>query len=264
MENKNDLGAAITIISLPEFMTDYEICDEINDAGTSIQWIKKGQQHITNKEFFLLNRVLYVPKMLFSNFAKIDREYAQREFEAYMGFAFNAFRGIGNQVANGTCVDSISLPQQWSKVGQEFKIRTPNYYWGPCGLNPLNNQESVVYSKIYNFLNWSVNPNLQESNHVFCFEKPPGTPVFILSIGKEQLLSSDIQLSDALHDRIKTLAGRISVFFNYFISEILIFIDRDDLYFGCINSEIIRSNKHTYFNNFVCNHLIGEFYQCMN
>ena len=264
MENKNDLDAAITIISLSEFMTDYEICDEISDAGTSIQWIKQSQQPITNKDFVLLNRVLYVPKVLFSNFAKIDRDYAQREFEAYLGFAFNAFRGIGNQVANGSCVDNISLPQQWNRVGQEFEIRTPNYYWGPCSLNPLNNQKPVVYSKIYNFLNWSVNSKPQESNHVFCFEKPPGKPVFILSIGKEQLLSSDIQLTDELKDRIKILAGQISVFFNYFISEILIFVDGDDLYFGCINPEIIRSNNHKYFNHFVCKHLVGAFYQCMN
>lgn len=74
--------------------------------GTCIKWIKGSEQHISNNDYFLLNRVLYVPNTLFSNFAKIDRDYAQRELEAYMGFSFNAFTGIGNQLANGACIVS--------------------------------------------------------------------------------------------------------------------------------------------------------------
>lgn len=267
VDNKENLDANITIISLHELMTDYEISDQISDAGTCIKWIKwiKGsEQHISNNDHFLLNRVLYVPNTLFNNFAKIDRDYAQRELEAYMGFSFNAFAGIGNQLANGACVDSIPLPQQWKRIAKELEINVPNYYWGPYNFNHLDNGVMLVYSKIYNFLNWSINSKLKEDNHVFCFEKPQGKPVFILSLGNEQLISSDVSLSIELKDKIKILAGRINKFFNHFISEILIFVDGANLNFGCINPEVIRSNKNKDFDSFVCHNLVKEFYRCMN
>jgi hypothetical protein len=208
--------------------------------------------------------VLYVPNTLFGNFIKIDREYAQRELEAYIGFSFNAFSGVGNQLANGACVDSISLPQQWNRITKEFEINVPNYYWGPVDNNSLDNKDALVYSRIYNFLNWSINHNPIKENHVFCFEKPQGQPVFILSIGNEQLITSDITLSIQEKDKLKILAGRINKFFNHFISEILIFVDGVDLSFGCINPEIIRSNKNKDMDNFICNNLVSEFYKCMN
>jgi len=59
VDNKKNLDASITIVSLHELMTDYEISDEISDAGTCIKWIKGSEQHIFNNDHFLLNRVLY-------------------------------------------------------------------------------------------------------------------------------------------------------------------------------------------------------------
>lgn len=157
INNKKNLGLDVTTVSLHELMTEHEIRDEIRDTGTCIKWIKGLEMPISNTNSLLLNRVLYVPSILFSGFAKKDREYTQREFEAYMGFSFNAFSGIGNQLANGACVDSISLPKQWKNVAKEFAINIPNYYWGPHGFNHLNSKENLVHSTIYNFFHWSYN-----------------------------------------------------------------------------------------------------------
>lgn len=107
--NLKNLEADVKIIALQELMSDYEIFDEVNDAGTNIKWVN-GLNQISNEDYLLLNRVLYVPNSLFTNFTKLDQEYAQREFEAYIGFSFNTFNGVGNYMANGACVDSVSLP----------------------------------------------------------------------------------------------------------------------------------------------------------
>lgn len=263
LNHKNDLEVNIRIVSLHELMSEYDIFDEVNDAGTTIKWIK-GSEYISNANYLLLNRVLYVPSALFGHFATIDQEYAKREFEAYLGFSFNAFTGIGNQLANGLCVDSTSLPQQWKKIAKDFEINVPNYYWGPGIFNHLDNQGLLVYSNIYNFLNWSINSKQPNENHVFCFEKPQGEPVFILSIGNEQLISSNIGLSIELKEKISILAGKVNKLFNHFISEILIFVHGSDLVFGCINPEVIRSIGHDDFENFVLRNLFREFYKCMS
>lgn len=264
VDNRKNIAVTIKTISLHELMTEYEICDEIRDTGTHIKWIKGLDSPISNTDYFILNRVLYVPQILFRDFAKKDKEYAQREMEAYLGFSFNAFAGIGNQSANGACVDSVSLPKQWKKVGKEFAISSPNYYWGPCSFNHLKNKDNLVYSTIYNFLHWSISAEPTRGNHVFCFEKPQGSPVFILSIGGKQLITTDMSLSSELQKELKILAGKINKFFNHFISEILIFIDGVSLSFGCINPEIIRSVKNKDFSHFVCRNLVEEFYKCLN
>lgn len=263
VNSAKNLEADIRIVSLHELMSDYEIFDEISDFGTSIKWTKELIE-ITNTDYYLLNRVLYVPNNLFSSFTKIDREYAQREFEAYIGFSFNAFNGIGNHLPNGVCVESISLPKQWSKIAKEFEINAPNYYWGPPDYNYLNNKHNVVYSKIYNFLNWSVKSHLTDEDHIFCFEKPLGQPVFIFSIGDKHLITSDIYIPNKLKAKLKALAKGINQYLNHFISEILIFIDEEKLNFGCINPEVIRSNKNKDFENFVCVNLVSEFYKCIS
>lgn len=262
INNRANFTENITIVSLQELLFDYKIFDKICDTGTHIKWIKNSNL-ITNNTYSVLNRVLYVPDALFSSFKKIDRIYAKREFEAYIGFSLNAFKGIGNQTANGSCAESLSLPQQWRKIEQKFKINVPNYYWGLRDFNHLN-CNNLIYSHIYNFFNWSTNTNSIEANHIFCFEKPKGKPVFILSIGDEQLVTADSIISDQLELQLKILGKKINKFFNHFISEILIFVEDKNIYFGCINPEIKRSCKNTNFDTFVCSNLISEFYKWMN
>jgi hypothetical protein len=195
---------------------------------------------------------------------KNDREYAQRELEAYIGFAFNSFSGIGNKSSNGVCVSTLSLPQQWNCIQKKFSIKVPRYFWGPNHKNHLEDKDRLVYSDIYNYLNWSTKNNPSTKTHIFCFEKPLGEPIFIFSLGKKQLLIENIHLPYTIKEQIKEIAFKIHTFLNYFISEILIFIDKNILTFGCINSHIITTRNNKDFDHFVCHHLINEFYECLN
>ncbi len=241
-----------------------EIFDEVNDIDTRINWQAEGGMQISNKDYFLLNRVLYVPDNLFNDFAEEDRSYAKREIEAYLGFSFNAFKGIGNKSATGACVDSLSLPRQWNKISNRLKIKVPHYYWGPAQRLSIPKNANLVYSDIHNYLTWTVNQNLNNQKHIFCFEKPLGSPVFILSIGNKQLLTSDIRVCKEQEAVLKALAKSINKYFNHFISEILVFVNGSELVFGCINPEVIRSNKNENLDNFIYSHLVSEFFQWVN
>lgn len=264
VKNAKNLEADIQIVLVQELMSDYQIFDEVSDTGTSIKWTKEPVTQITNSNYYILNRVLYIPNALFNNFTKVDREYAQREFEAYIGFSFNAFNGVGNHLPNGLCVESVSLPKQWSMVAKKFEVNVPNYYWGPSDYNSLNDKQNLVYSQIYNFLNWSISQTTSVHGHIFCFEKPSGQPVFVFSIGDKHLITSDIYLSDKLKIKLKALVRGINLHLHHFISEMLFFINGETINFGCINPEVIRSNKNKDFENFVCINLISEFYKCIS
>ena len=263
--NRHNFDVNIQVITLEDLLFSYEIFDEVNDDCTHIRWYNKDQIFVSNASYLLLNRVMYVPDNLFVNFITSDIEYAKRELEAYIGFAFNAFVGIGNKSSNGMCVNSTSLPQQWNTIKQSISITIPNYYWGPYYNNLLNHKDNLVYSHIYDFLNWTTTDlDLGTDGNIFCFEKPIGSPVFIFSIGDKYLFTSDIILSESLKDRLKQLSKQINQIFNHFISEILIFVNDVELIFGCINHSIIRSHKNLDFNNFICENFLQEFYECAN
>jgi hypothetical protein len=262
--HKKNIASKITIVSLQELLFDYEIYDELSDTKNIIRWYKKGKLCISNTDHLLLNRVLYIPNTLFNHFSKSDKEYAQREFEAYIGFAFNSFAGIGNQSATGICGDHLSLPQQWHSIRKKLAIKVPHYYWGPRHKNSLPSKNNVIYSTIYNFLNWAPTNPVTADEHIFCFEKPRGEPVFILSIGKKQLITANTPLSADIKNNLQKIALKINQVLHYFISEILVFIDGKSFNFGCINHDIIKSQKNRAFNDFVCTNLINEFYRCVN
>lgn len=261
--NKKKIPTNVTIVLIEELMRDFEVFDELSDSGTIIQWYKGQELYLSNRANFLLNRVLHIPSTLFANFKKVDKEYAQHELAAYLGFSFNAFSGVGNQCANGVCGEMLSLPCQWQKIKKKFAINVPNYYWGPINGNCLN-KKALIYTHVYNFFNWSITDKQAKEKHVFCFEKPQGIPVFIFSIGNQQLITAENALSAELAAKLKKLAREINKDFNYFISEILIFVEGVSLNFGCINQEVIRSTNNSQFDNFVCNNLLNEFYKWMN
>ncbi|MBA2649876.1 MAG: hypothetical protein H0U75_09855 [Legionella sp.] len=270
IKNKRSMDSHFIIVSLRDFISSYDVFDELDDLSHTIRWYNyngRDEDIISNESHCLLNRVLYVPGHLFSDFASSDKEYASRELEAYLGFAFNAFSGVGNKSAKGICAEILSLPQQWRKIKQVCEINVPNYYWGPEHFNTLDKEDGLVYSSPYNFINWSLCNTLPEEGgeeSLFCFEKPQGDPIFILSIGNEQLIYSHIFLSKETEDCVKQFSKIIAQSAGYFISEILFFINESAITFGCINAEIIRSNKNPCFDEFVCKHLTNEFYKCAN
>lgn len=246
----------VELVLLSDLLNQFEIFDCTSDKGTRIAWSKSNGQVITNNNCILINRIMQVPNELFLSFVEHDRFYAQREFEAYLGFALNAFVGFSNTSPNGLCGQFLSLPQQWEAVRDVEGLAVPDYYWGLALFNRLNEQERLIFSSIYSLFNWAINDeSIQESDDanspVFCFLKPQGLPVFVCCIGGDTLITGHSNLTDNCLQRIEHLVYGINQRFDYFSYEILLFIQDDLVTFGCINHEIVKSVENPLFESFV-------------
>lgn len=265
IENSNSFAKEIDVVLLQDFLLNYDIYDELNDNDVVVKWYQ-GSKIISNKTHNLLNRIQYIPSFYFNNYIKKDRVYAQREFEAYIKFAFNAFNSRTNiaKPINNLFMDFPSLPQQWHKIGTNIGIDVPKYFLGPNRLNNLC-RNKLIYSDIYNLITWSQSSSTNGSNiiddnqHVFCFQKPQGEPIFLCSLGQKCFIVNKDNLSDEIVNKLLLLVQRITAYFNYFISEVLFFVDDSRITFGCINTEIIRSTTSELFQNFICVNLIEEY-----
>ncbi len=261
LKHKRHFAYQIDVVLIHELLTDFNIHDELSDEGSIIRWFKTPKKIISNQTHYLLNRTLSIHDDLFSKFIKKDRDYAKREFEAYLGYSFSSFKGLDNQTVNGICGSFHSLPEQWQKVQKNTILSTPKYYWGPkshCSLK-LN----IIYSDIYNIFNWSTTHPRPQTPHIFCFEKPKGLPLFILSVGKKIFITSTVKLSAQTQARIQKTLRAIQTCFGYFIFEVLLFIHDNHILFGCINLELTRTKKHPNFEAFICKHLAREYITCL-
>lgn len=262
-ENKS-LDSTVDLISIGDLLNKYDIRDELNDHNAIIRWYEFNRLKYSNETHCLLNRVIYLEDELFHPFQLEDRGYAKREFEAYLGFALNSFQSPQHTSVNGICERVYSLPQQWHLVDKFLNINIPVYYRGSKYFNPFENELNVVYSNIYNFLNWSVDINKIQSKTGFCFKKPEGKPLFVLSIGDSSLITNDYELNDEQMKQIGNILHHLKTLFGYFIFELLIFVTDKKMTFGCINIEIIRSQQNPLFNDFLKHNLIQEYYKCLN
>jgi len=262
IQNKKSLKRNISVVLLSDLLSELEILDEISDTQKSINWYKNGVKIVSNSSHSILNRVNYIPKELFSNFKEEDQEYAQREFEAYLGFSFNSFRGVANNSTNGLCEKTMSLPFQWKLISNSCHIAVPSFYWGPISLSTLNTNSSTVYSSIYNLTNWSTSSQPLSQEHVFCFNRPKGDPIFIFTIGKKTLITSEVTISEKNKLELRNLVQITNEITKYFISETLFFFDGKKFTFGCVNPVIIRSYKNKLIDEFVVKNLLDEFDRC--
>jgi hypothetical protein len=251
------------LIFIDELLNEYDIQDELDDEKVCIQWYQNNILRYTNETHCLLNRVTYIKNGLFNHFKHQDREYAKREFESYLGFAFNGFKKVQNIAINGVCERIYSLPQQWKLIGEGLGLSVPNYHWGSKDYCPFGQNLNKVHSNIYNFLNWS-STNNENNSTGFCFEKPEGEPVFVLSIGTGRLITTELNLTDIQLDLLDEFSSQIKGTFNYFIFELLIFVNQRELTFGCINIDVIRSQFNPLFQDFLNKNLVQEFYKCLN
>ena len=188
-------------------MNNFEIRDELDKSGPIIQWSDTLGNQYSNHTHYLLNRVINVEECLFNQFQDEDKDYAQREFEAYLGFALNAFISPQTQAINGVCERFKTLPQQWQLVKNIEGISIPRYYWGSPRHQFLSDEKNVVYSSIFDCLNWSTNQIYKEQDSSFRFVKPDGKPLFVLSMGEQDLITFDEQLSIEQQARIKMLTA---------------------------------------------------------
>ncbi|MDF1678245.1 MAG: hypothetical protein P1U32_06070 [Legionellaceae bacterium] len=261
LKYRTNFSIDIEVVFIQALLTTFSIDDELSDTDTIVRWHKDATTTFSNQTHCLLNRALSIPDALFSNFVKKDREYAKREFEAYLGYSFSAFEGLDNQSVNGLCGTHYALPEQWRIVQKHTSLNTPNYYWGPKSANPL--KHNIVHSDIYNLFNWSTHTPKPRDTHIFCFEKPQGHPVFILSLGQKHLITSQVNLSMRMKQHLLKHMKTLRKQFGYFIFEVLCFVHGNTCTFGCINLELTRSAKHHYFHTFVQQHLIQEYVACL-
>ena len=252
---------SVDVVFIEHLLTEVNIYDELCDHDSTIRWYKENELFASNKTHHLLNRVSFIPSVLFENFNEQDRDYAKREFEAYLGYSFNSFYGMGNKTPNGICEQLLSLPQQW-KQAVIHGIQTPEYYWGLQSQNPLSGH--LVYSNIYDYLSWKPNELQLSSNHIFCFKRPAGVPVFVACIGRQCFAGEKAGLSKALEEQLINLSLKITRRLNYFISELLFFVDENKITFACINTEILGAASLNGFDAFVCDNLLKEFESCLN
>ncbi|MDI9818513.1 MULTISPECIES: hypothetical protein [unclassified Legionella] len=255
---------SIDVIFIEELLDNFEIRDELDKNGPSIQWFDTVGNKYSNKTHYLLNRVINVEECLFNQFRHEDRNYAQREFEAYLGFALNAFVSPQIQAINGICERFKTLPQQWQMVKNIEGISIPRYYWGSPGHPFLSDEKNIVHSSIFDCLNWSTNQIYSEQESGFRFIKPDGKPLFVLSIGEKDLITFDEKSSIEQRTRIKVITQQIRKLFEYFIFELLLFVNEEKITFGCINIDIIQSAKNPGFNSFMQKHLVEESSKCLN
>lgn len=260
LENSS-LRSTIDLMFIEELLTCYEISDELSVESPKISWQQGELVQYSNTSHSLLNRVLYINDHLFESFRIEDRDYAKREFEAYLGFSLNAFQSPQYQAINGICERIKSLPQQWQLVHKSLNWSTPEYYWGAKDLNLFEERENVVNSTIYDFLNWSAT---NKPSTGFSFIKPEGNPLFVLSVGSCSLNTYEGRLTELQQEKINKLVEQLRKEFGYFIFELLIFIFKEQMTFGCINIDVIRSSKNPGFNAFLEQNLIKEYYKCLN
>jgi hypothetical protein len=268
IKNQN-LRKDFQIVTIEKILNEYDIFDELTDKGPIIRWSQNEEPVISNLSHAILNRVTYVPDRLFEKFTVEDREYAKREFDAYIGFSFNSFLGVANNCPKGLCGKIMSLPEQWHKIAQLSDVVVPKYYWGPSKFNSLKDIKSTIYSNIYQYYNWSVknspiNHEDSETSHLFCFVRPVGTPVFVLTIGSKTLFTSQLSLPNTTKKRLIEISKMAHFLLDGFISETLFFIGPETISFGCINHEIIASKENSNFDTFVSFHLMNEFEKCLN
>lgn len=262
--NNKSLNSKIDLIFIEDLLQKYNISDILDDTSALIRWYKDNELKFSNKTHHLLNRITYINDSLFSSFHIKDREYAKREFEAYLGFALNSFKCPQKVAINGACERIYSLPQQWCLVHKFLNLKIPEYYWGNKEIQPFANDPNTIYSNIFDFLNWNTTEQ-KSSKSNFCFKKPNGKPVFILSIGTSHLINqSDHQINEEEISLLESCLQQIRNLFGFFIFELLIFIDDKEITFGCINSEIIRSRHLPVFEDFLNQNLLKEYYQCLN
>lgn len=302
LNNKSAFEVPIDVLTIDTILNEYQIFDELTDRGAHIRWFKNNRIEISNHSHSLLNRVLCIPDTLFKNFHPDDSVYAKHEFSAYLGFAFNAFQGVDNLHPCGVCAAPRSLPQQW-KLAASLNLSVPSYYWGsalrhghqkstqrytektaisphhthqetiaqatkPSKFSPTidTNQyhkPSLVYSDIYDFLNWSNPVPPSQTSPIFCFEKPLGYPVFLTLIGTQIFAPEVAHLPNKLTQCLFTQCHNMAQLSQQFIGEFLFFIHKNQYVFACFNPEIIRSRHYPGFERFVLSHLVPEVKKCL-
>lgn len=250
-----------TVIDVKDFLNEVEIFDEVSSEKSTLSWLFQGKRINNDANTIILSRIIDMDDSLFKEFAKADKEYARAELQAYLGFALQVLPRLNLYLNEGGAENPHPLPYQWRKIKElNSSISIPSYFWGDARFNHLN-KGRLVYSDISNFTKWQINnkPEYPSEPLVFCFEKPLGDPIFVLTIGATTLVTPvSGKINTMLEKSLSALAAQFSADFNYFISETLFFVDGESATFGNITPYVIFSPKNALFNEFVYNTIVSE------
>lgn len=243
----------VIVLSIRDFVKKVNIFDECSMDKVNIHWEYQSGIINNHDNILLFSRISQIPNDIWHDFNKADQEYALNELEAYLGFALNAFHKLNPIIDEKGCVPCYSIPYQWLRIrNSTISVSTPEYYLGDRKFNHLT-EEDVLYSSIYEYNLWS-NTKISNDKTVFCFKKPRGVPIVCLVIYHDILISQPVSSQNIINIKlevIKKIAVSIAALFNYFVSEILLFEDGEQITFGCISPYIIQSHHHSNFYNLV-------------
>lgn len=239
LQHQKDLD--VTPLFLKDFIDNAEVFDEFDEKETIIRWKLPNIGEITNsKQTYLINRASYIPQEWFSDFHKEDLEYASNEFWAYLIFALRAFPLATDYPGpGGPAGQNLPLVQQWKKVSQSIAgLSSPKYYFGPLEMLPKEWEGQTVFTSPYKIYYWRIGPCEKEMDNVFGIRKPKGTPVLAFYIDSQVqiFLEENATISDDKKERVELFAKKTNQLFGYFCSEMLFFVDDDQVCFGMIHS----------------------------
>lgn len=240
-------------LSLESLLKETMIIDEFDEREVKIEWTLSSGLKISNsKDYYIINRVLSIPEILFHDFSEEDRIYSLSEFRSYLAFAIEAFPCCFSKPgAFGLSGNRFSLPRQWEMIKQsDLSIKVPNYYLGNVHYCDL--KRKVVYSEPFNFYYWR--PNQDIKNTSFVFERPEGKPVIACIIGNEIAVFSYYSIDKlSLRDieLVKEQCRALSRLFNYPIAECLFFLDDVEANFGMISNIPYASRNKKWFSGMI-------------
>ena len=248
----------VDILCIKDIIDNVDINDYCDTNKTEINWYYNNKHISNDQNTILLSRITSMPLELFDEFNEDDKVYALCELQAYLGFSLNAFKHLNYYIGPYALESCNSLPFQWEHIKKKISISTPKYYWGDNRYSNLN-EDSIVYSEIYDYTNWKPNNKPVDKRLIFCFRRPKGKPIFAASLGDNILITPHENKNEITfpEKRIKDIAIDIAKSFNLFISETLFFYDEknDNLSFAFSSPFINYSHNNERFNNFVSENL---------
>ncbi len=178
----------------------------------------------------IFSRMTELPETYFLRFSEDDRDYAKREFEAFVSALVIAVsKEARSSSALGYLNGFYGLPLLWEKLRStlsEIQVEIPVYVAGAT--RPQWDPLETVESNIYDFTRWRTNQTLQGAN--LFIKRPMGRSVLIYanSIG-------DFALSDQSHIdsnfetvKLREISRRVLNELEIKSAEILLFINESN------------------------------------
>ncbi|MCK5818144.1 MAG: hypothetical protein KAH18_02610 [Psychromonas sp.] len=251
--NANDPIASILkndahIIDLDTLLNQIDIFDKITEQQTKINWSHDNYTIQNSNETILLNRICHLGLDDVKSFASEDRLYSLIELQAYLGFAVSNFKTLNKHKSSSGTEPCLPLPNQWELIKKNTDVSVPNYYWGDPRFNHLS-LEKRIFGDIYNYNQWR--PNQANDEHVqFCYQRPSGSPYFVLSIGGESIITPFENNLPPPCNMLPIIAESCRQTLNLYIAESLFFIDDDSITFGFMSPLVNVSQRNADFNTF--------------